>query len=1105
MGKIIKPNPLNNTPHKTEWTCAAKIAEWINTIVKAKALTFGEAEVETTTEGERKRVDITLMDSPMSEKTLCVIEMKRPYFDPFEEKELKEPARKKAVHRKAKYFVTSNFKQLIWFNTEKVNKNLPEEEQIHGKYFLSEIEDLDLINKSKYKKRIISGLERFLVDLCEVYTGKKPEPRLSIDELLIFRLHEKIKRLSSFYRSIIEEKVNTNITFLRNLQNWFTEQNWSFTRKESDFDKAAHQAAYLLVNKILFYNLLQAKRPEELDPLNIPEDLTKGGLLQSQLQGFFDYVLNHIDYETIYRTDFIDQQAFPEHIEVVREIKELIRLLKRYDFSEIGFDIIGRIFERLIPSQERHNLGQYFTHPNIVDLILRFCLNYEKDKVFDPACGAGTFLVRAYQHKKLMNQRLTHQEILKTLWGTDIAKFPAHLATINLAINDLKTDENYPQILQEDFFNLRLGGREEFTEESRKKQLENLSKKEITISYPKIVDCIVGNPPYTRHEEISAIAGEDYLDEIIRKALYKICGDGKKKIAEITGRAGIHAYFFVHGTKFLQNGGKFGFIVSNSWLDANWGKGLQEFFLKNYKIIAIIDSKVERWFEDADVNTCIVILEKCLGKERNKNIVRFAYLKKPIRHFIPPAKDMWEKQKERLDKVKALIDTILFHSEIYENEELRIFPKPQKELWVEGFSSEKEEYVGAKWGKYLRAPEVFYKILKKGEEKLISLKKVAAFAGYIHDNNISSKFPKTKIILSSQITNTITVRETDANVVMKGVKTSGNSRLIPDIVVPRTYSDKFLAIRNPDDILFKRFYKIILKERKYADEICLALNSTLQVLFWEYIGIPAGLGALNVYKDDFEKILIPKPQALKRVKNLSENLAQREIKSIFEELGFNLCSQQGCNNKEHPYENIHAEEVSFEKIKSDRRELDKIIMGEILGLNETEQLEVYKAVVDMVKSRIVKAKSFGKRKKTKSGIDINRMVKAIMHKIGKNTLGKFYKEKILCHEPLSTKKLPKQSGKIKLEQNLYEYRLYIGKKYVVCASELEARYLRVWLEAGMDSIKIPKDKKYLMTVVPELENLKRQISSVINLDLDLIFDRKTRAKIEHQLWKAILK
>ena len=721
------PSPFDITTHKTEWTCAAKIAEWINDIIKDKNIPLGQAEVETMTEGDRKRVDIVIFESPSSDKILCVIEMKQPYFDPFDEKELKEPARNKASKRKAKYFATSNFKQFIWFNTERANKNLPEEEQIHDKYFLSEIEDLDLIEEPRYKKKILSGLEHFLIDLYEVYTGKKPEPRQPIDEFLIFRLQQKIKKLSFYYRRIIEDKTHKDADFSKKLQKWFKEQSWSFAWQETDFDKAAHQAAYLLVNKILFYDLLQAKRPNELDPLNIPDDLTKGGLLQSQLQGYFNYVLKHIDYETIYTTDFIDDTAFPEHKEVVEEIKELVRILKRYDFFKIGYDIIGRIFERLIPAQERHNLGQYFTHADIVDLILRFCLKHEKDRIFDPACGAGTFLVRAYQHKKLMNQRLNHQEILKTLWGDDIAKFPAHLATINLAVNDLKTDENYPQIIQEDFFNLRLGGREEFAEVSRKKELVGLGKKRIMIPYPKIVDCVVGNPPYTRQEEISTIAGEGYKERLIKNALYDI--EGTKKLAEITKRAGIHAYFFIHGTKFLQNGGRFGFIVSNSWLDVDWGKGLQEFFLKNYKITAIIGSKVERWFEEADINTCIVILEKSSGeantKARNENIVRFVYLKKTLRHFIPPAKDMWEKQKERLHEIDELIKTILFHNKFYENEELRIFPKKQKELWEEGFDTEENKYVGAKWGKYLRAPQIFFKILEKGKDKLVPLKKIA--------------------------------------------------------------------------------------------------------------------------------------------------------------------------------------------------------------------------------------------------------------------------------------------------------------------------------------------------------------------------------------------
>ena len=71
--------------------------------------------------------------------------------------------------------------------------------------------------------------------------------------------------------------------FRNKLEDWFAEQQWNFFHQPADYEKAARQAAYLLINKILFYNLLQTKRPDRLDPLSIPEDLTKGGLLQNQL------------------------------------------------------------------------------------------------------------------------------------------------------------------------------------------------------------------------------------------------------------------------------------------------------------------------------------------------------------------------------------------------------------------------------------------------------------------------------------------------------------------------------------------------------------------------------------------------------------------------------------------------------------------------------------------------------------------------------------------------------------------------------------------------------------------------------------------------------
>ena len=199
-----------------------------------------------------------------------------------------------------------------------------------------------------------------------------------------------------------------------------------------------------------------------------------------------------------------------------------------------------------------------------------------------------------------------------------------------------------------------------------------------------------------------------------------------KKLAKLSKRAGIHAYFFVHGYKFLKVGGRFGFVVSNSWLDVDWGSGLQEFFLKHYRILAIIESKVERWFVDADVNTCIVILERSdKAEERDKNVVRFVQLKKPLRHFTPKAEKDWDKEVKRLQEIDKLVKLILAHPDYYETEEIRIYPKTQADLWNEGYDEDLQKYAGAKWGKYIRAPEIFFKILERGKDLFVPLKEIA--------------------------------------------------------------------------------------------------------------------------------------------------------------------------------------------------------------------------------------------------------------------------------------------------------------------------------------------------------------------------------------------
>lgn len=963
-----------------------------------KGLGFGDIVFDTSSDDE-KRPDALIFQRPQSTSVICIIEFKKPTVD-FLALNVRGKTQSEAIHRGSPYFAISNFQELVWFDS----KSGEEKDWLS----ISQIEDLNLIEDVFYKSAILRGLEQFLNKLFEYHTGKAALPRRNIDELLIYYLQQKVKTLSRLYTPIIRDQVHKEKSFAKSLWKWMEIQGWERSDEpEKDYAKVARQAAYLLVNKIIFYDALQAKVPERLDKLEIPESLTKGGRLQHELQGYFNEVLK-IDYETIYGdTEFIDKEiAFPDHREVVEAIKDLINFLKPYRFEKIGVDIVGRIFERLIPENERHLLGQYFTDPNIVDLILKYCMRHEDDKLFDPACGTGTFLVRAYHHKKLMNDRLTHEAILKTVWGNDIAKFPHTLTMINLALNDLSVEKNYPNIMQEDFFNLfAQHSGFELPESHRNRLIKTLGREEKEIIYPRWFDCIVGNPPYTRsHEKESGAWGKN-KDLLIKQALNDPNG---RKLADIPANAGIHAYFFVHGFKFLQNEGRFGFIVSNSWLNADYGAGLQEFFLNNAKIIAIIESAVERWFADADINTCIIILEKCANsKERNENLVRFVQLKKTLSVLFPtPVDDIREHKRDRKDEVESLINTIGAHNSFYENNDMRIFPKKQSELWAEGYDPKAEKYIGSKWEPYIIAPRIFFTILQKARGKMIPLR----LLGEVNEGKATGAneyfYPKKEIAEKRKIENRylhpglmkvrgfnyfqlqskhidryfFSTGKSDRDKLPPGalgyieygerqkihkgktfaIKTLKNwyqleARKPAELLIPCGMRERLYCTLNSAKAISSNSYtEIRLKNPKIQHAIWLFFNSVIGWLFFEMYGrgLGGGGGMLKVDPTDIRKMFIISPEHLDFDFSKVKSLLDRPVGTVEDE-----CKAE------------------------DRKLLDDLIMGKVLKLTSEEQNEVYSAVIDLVKTRLTKATSVKGKKTIHDGIDTAKLIEEFKNNV----------------------------------------------------------------------------------------------------------------------------
>jgi adenine-specific DNA-methyltransferase len=466
-------------------------------------------------------------------------------------------------------------------------------------------------------------------------------------------------------------------------------------------------------------------------------------------------------------------------------------------------------------------------------------------------------------------------------------------------------------------------------------------------------DIVIGNPPYVRQENIE---DKESIIDSISKCFFK---EGRS-LVEINKRSDLYIYFYYKGLSFLKNSGVLCYISSNSWLDVGFGIEFQKFLLKYMHPLMIVDNTAERNFE-ADINTVIVFI-KIPEKISLDDIIKFVVFKKSFDEIL------------NSDILKIVRQT--YYKVI--NENFRVIPKTRKELWIEGIETEDDEvkekylwnykYIGNKWGgKYLRAPEIFFKILEKGKDKLVKLGDIAeVISGVITGNNKSyyipffSDFNEDEYIpafKSSKDIDKIICQKSDVKWLLR--KESRFLSKVADFLIGDTKNDRFVVHFNRDKIIFEhKFIGINFKPESNNKCNILMLNSTLFILFTEMFGKSnLGEGALYLVPFDIKKMIVINPKFLEiPISESIEKFLTRPILSIFEELGFQKCNKKKCNHPEHPYEYVNPEEVSFDRIMPDRRELDKIIF-ETLNLTEEEQLEVYKAVIELVKNRILKAKS----------------------------------------------------------------------------------------------------------------------------------------------------
>jgi len=258
-----------------------------------------------------------------------------------------------------------------------------------------------------------------------------------------------------------------------------------------------------------------------------------------------------IDFRERYDSELFDEARVDEVVITNDVLKEIINglyetkdKLRRYNFAWIDADVLGAVYEQYLghilkktkkraevkeSHARRKEEGIYYTPTFIVDYIVRNTLgellkekkvDVEKIRVLDPACGSGSFLIKAFdilnehysKHDRnyaqsqldTTGQGITFTRKVKILqdniFGVDLDKQAVEITRLNLLLKIAEKRQRLPLLRQNIKCGNSLIGDEEVEGDKAfkwEREFEQIMKGGF--------DIVIGNPPYIRNTELLGV------------------------------------------------------------------------------------------------------------------------------------------------------------------------------------------------------------------------------------------------------------------------------------------------------------------------------------------------------------------------------------------------------------------------------------------------------------------------------------------------------------------------------------------------------------------------------------------------------------------------
>lgn len=295
-----------------------------------------------------------------------------------------------------------------------------------------------------------------------------------------------------------------------------------------------------------------------------------------------------------------------------RALAFMVSELAKYDFGRTDVDAKGAAYQEIVGTNLRGDRGQYFTPRGAIKLMVQMLDPQPDERVLDPACGTGGFLVATldYLDKRFhaeaevavgeepTDEFLSLRDRLgafvsRNMFGADFDQFLVRAAQMNVVMAS-NAEANLFHMNSLEFPEGHLTGVDPANKAAK------LGTMDVVMTNPPFgSDIPITDPSILKHFELA------HMWERTEDGAFRNTGRLKGSVAP-------EVLFFERCIDWLREGGRMGIVLPDGILGNPGDEDIRWWVLRHCYVLASIDLPVEVFIVEANVNilTSLLFLKK---------------------------------------------------------------------------------------------------------------------------------------------------------------------------------------------------------------------------------------------------------------------------------------------------------------------------------------------------------------------------------------------------------------------------------------------------------------------------------------------------------------